>query len=340
MPDKVYPSPFQLDTAIFGTGHGKIDGKGNFLAVPSPAMKADFSVQNLPVDYFRSMVSRANLAVDGGKLRTSGSFEIGQKVKKAHVKDLSITGMKVDYIHSATTAGAEKRRAEKAKKAAKTVSNKPGLDLRIDTLTLSKCTFGIENRESSPAYRVFLSDTDLHLSNLSNHFSQGAAHARVTGMFMGNGATNATATFRPETNGADLDLHLKIADTQLTSMNSLLRAYGNFSVTAGLFSLVTELHVKNNMVNGYIKPFFKELRVRKEPKKGPLHRVYEVLIEGVAKLLENRPRKEVATKADISGPLASPKTSTVQILVELLRNAFFKAILPRFEKDVSLADKR
>ena len=44
-------------------------------------------------------------------------------------------------------------------------------------------------------------------------------------------------------------------------MNDVLRAYGNFDVSAGFFSLITELHVKNDKISGYMKPFFKEIKV-------------------------------------------------------------------------------
>lgn len=147
-----------------------------------------------------------------------------------------------------------------------------------------------------------------------------------------------TGTFRPEKNGPDLDLYLKIDPTQLTSLNDLLRAYGKFDVVRGTFALVTEMHVKNNQVTGYIKPFFKDMKVydrRQDKDKGLFRKAYEFLVGGIAKLLENKPREQVATKAEISGPLKQPQTSTLQIVVELIRNAFIKAILPTFEREAS-----
>ena len=51
-------------------------------------------------------------------------------------------------------------------------------------------------------------------------------------------------------------------------------------------------------------------------------------------LLENTPREEVATRTDVSGPLENPQTSTWQTVINLVKNAFFKAILPGFEKQV------
>lgn len=114
-------------------------------------------------------------------------------------------------------------------------------------------------------------------------------------------------------------------------------AYGNFDVTAGLFSLYSELRVKNGRVEGYIKPRFKDMKVydaRQDKEKNLFHKLYEGLVGGVAKLLENTPRDEVATRTEVSGPLESPRSSTWQTVVNLVTNAFFKAILPGFEKEI------
>ncbi len=39
-------------------------------------------------------------------------------------------------------------------------------------------------------------------------------------------------------------------------------------------------------------------------------------------------RAEVATRADLSGPIDDPEASTLEIVMRLLQNAFIKAILP------------
>jgi hypothetical protein len=343
LPDKIYPSSFHLETAIFGAGRGEIDGDANFLAVPYPGVKARFKLEKIPIDYFKPIIARSNLAIQGGVLRATGDTEYAPKVKIAHLKELNIQGMKIDYIHSPATAGSEKKRAAVVGKSAKEVSNKPGVLIRADDLSLTGCTLGMVNKEADKSYRVFLSDTDFHLANFSNQFSQGPAQARLKAKFMGSGATTASASFRPEKSGPDLDLYLKIEDTQLPTMNELLRAYGKFDVTAGTFSLVTELHIKNEAISGYIKPFFKDMKVydtRQDKEKGVFRKMYEMLVGGVAKLLENRPREQVATKAEVSGLVSKPQTSTLQIILELIKNAFFKAILPSFEREVSLAGKK
>jgi len=215
--------------------------------------------------------------------------------------------------------------------------------LRLDQLRLKKCTLGMVNKKADPPYRVFLADTDLRLTNLSNQFLQGPAKAQLQGKFMGSGITAATAQFRPEKNGPDFDLNLKIEETKLAAMNDLFRAYGDFDVTEGTFSFYSELQIKDGAISGYVKPFFKDMKVydrRQDKEKKLFQKLYEIMVGGVAKLLERTPSEEVATKADISGMVERPRMSTWQIMVGLVRNAFFKAILPGFEKEVSKQRKR
>ncbi len=343
LPDKVYPSSFHLDTAIFGTGRGSIDGVANLLAEPYPGMKGRLMLENVPIDHLSAVSALSNLSIHGGVLRASGDAEYSPNVKNAHLENLEIKGMKLDYIHSQHTAVTEKKQAAVVEMAARKISNQPGLLLRADQVNLSGCTLGFVNKTSSNPYRVFLADTDFHLSNFSNHFSQGPAKAKLKAKFMGSGITTASADFRPEKGGADFDLYLKIEDSQLTAMNNLLLAYGDFDVSAGVFSLVTELHVKDDKIFGYIKPFFKDMKVydrRKDTKRGVSHQMYEMLVGGVAMLLENRSHQEVATKVDIKGSVGNPETSSLQIVTELIKNAFFKAILPSFEKMLPGAGKR
>jgi hypothetical protein len=66
-------------------------------------------------------------------------------------------------------------------------------------------------------------------------------------------------------------------------------------------------------------------------------KLYEGAAGGVSEILENFLRDEVATKADIAGPLENPQASTWQTLVNLIQNAFFRAIPPGFKRDLGRA---
>ena len=162
--------------------------------------------------------------------------------------------------------------------------------------------------------------------------------ARLTGKFMGSGDTRAVANFRPEKNGPDFDLDMRVENTDMRTMNEMLRAYGKFDVAAGNFSVYSEIKVKNKHIDGYVKPLFAGLDVydpEQDRDKSVGRKLYEKVVEGVGKVLRNMPRKEVATVATISGPLEGARPDTLEVIAKLIQNAFFKAILPGFDREVS-----
>ena len=57
-------------------------------------------------------------------------------------------------------------------------------------------------------------------------------------------------------------------------------------------------------------------------------------MSGLSKVLKNRSTKDLATRVEISGELGNTQTSTWQAVVGILRNAFVKAILPGFDRQV------
>ncbi len=339
----VYPSTLHLDSVIFESGHGTFNGNANFLSQPVLGLKVEFKFQKIPLNYFKPVAARSNLDIRNGLASLSGRIEYSPTIASAQVEDLTIRDLTMDYVHTAQTATAEKKRAKKVGKAAKAVSNKPEIQLRLAQFRLTGSNLGVVNKDADPPYRVFIADTDFTMTNLTNHFIEGPAKANLSGKFMGSGITKASAEFRPEKDGPDLDLQVKIEDTRLKDMNELFRAYGNFDVSAGSFLFYSDLKVRNDTVSGYVKPLFKDMKVydkRKDQEKSAFHKLYEMLVEGVAKLLENKPRQELATKADISGPIKNPQMSNFQVVVQLVKNAFFKAILPGFEREVTTVQKK
>ena len=332
--DRVYPSPIHAEAILLGSGRAEVDGHANFLARPHPAINSLFTLEGVPLDYFRPMLSRTSLSIRNGFLTSHGRVEYAPSVKIAHVEDLTIDRVRLDYIHTAATAAAEERRADKVQKAVKEASDEPRLVVRLDKFHLKNSNVGFINRAKDPDYRLFISGANLHVTNLSNQSRQGRAKATLTGAFMGSGAVNATASFMTQKGGADFDLDGKIEGTNAASMNDVWRAYGKFDVTGGTVSLYTQLRVKDQHIEGYLKPLFADLNVydpKQDAKKSIFKKLYEKVVEEVGDLLENEKRDEVVTVARISGSTNSPNSSTWQIIGKLLENAFIEAIFPGFE---------
>src|SRR5215813_11302353 len=285
-------------------------------------------------DYFKPVTNRVNLFVRKGTLGATGTFEYAPTAKSVHLDKVVVRGPEIEYLHTPQTAAAESARADATVSAAKKASNNPELELQVDRLEIAKGRFGFVNKAAAPPYHLTLTDATLTVENLSNQRVQGPSTIRLSGKFMGSGQIQASATMRPAKAGADLDLKVSVEDTEMTSMNDVVRAYGKFGVSQGQFSLFSELKVTDGNITGYVKPLFRDVRVggdQPDESKSFSQKVRERVIAVLASILKNHPRGEVATVVTISGRVDQPQTRTWEAIGGLLRNAFLRAILPGFE---------
>jgi hypothetical protein len=329
----VYPSDLQADAVLEGVGRIALKGQADFLAVPYTAVKAELTLEQVELAQFQAVASRYHLALQRGVLSAAGTIEYAPSTKIIDLRQATIDRLQVDYIYTARTAVAEKTRVRQVKQGAQEVSNAPGLLIRADQVHLAQSTFGFVNRAAQPQYRLFLDHAEVHLQNFSNQLTEGTAVAKVTGRFMGSGRTVIGANGRPETHGPDFALAASIENTDLRALNPLLRASGKFDVVQGFFSVYTDMRVRNRAVQGYVKPLLRKMDVydtRQDHEKHLFQQLYEAVVGGVSTLLENTPRREVGTETDISGPLEQPQAGTWEVLVGLIQEAFFQAILPSF----------
>lgn len=340
---RAYPSPVRLTAAVFDSGRAAIDGHADFFTEPNPGIHVRFDLRDIPLASLQPISHHANLSVQGGLLAARGETELAPGVRIATLNDLQISGLKLDYVSAPgenkpdETARAEKRPAP---------ASRPGKDhlaMRIDRLRILQSEFGFENRAKNPPYRVYLDQANLELDGYDGAFGTRPAVATLSGRFMGSGPASAQLRIGEDHGkGPDLDLAVRIGDTDMTRMNRLWDAYGNFDVAGGEFSLFSELRVRNGNVAGYVKPLFRDMRVysaAQDEHKGVFKKFYEGLVGVVARLLENRQRDEVATVAELRGPIGRPSSSTLQVIGGLVQNAFFKAILPGLERNVETQAK-
>jgi hypothetical protein len=341
---QVYPSPVHAEARLFGSGHGVLDGHADFLAEPYPGFHALFRLDAVPLDALSlPVLTHTAFVLKGGVLAASGELETSPSVRNARLSELTLSGVKLDYVlakkaPAEPVAGSERPTANV--KGKKRPSPDPQWTLRLDKAVIAASEIGFVNRTKEPAYRAYLSRLDGSIADLGNHASGARAHFDLRGRFLGSGDTRLTGSFREGASSPDFDLNLRIEATDMTRMNDLLRAYGKFDVVAGEFSFYSELKARDGNLEGYVKPLFKGMKVydkRQDRDKTLFRKLYEMLVGGVAGLLRNHERKEVATVANVSGRIDGARTSGWQIAFRLLENAFFRSILPGFDRELGHA---
>jgi hypothetical protein len=335
-----YPTDLHVEGVLGDAGTLMLDGQADVLAVPHAAVKARLTLEHVDLSRFQAVARRHHVALRQGILSAAGDLEYAPTVQTVHLHQVDVQGLHLDYVQTAQRAPGNDARAQPGKGAAREVSQAPGLRLRADRVSIVQSQIGFVNRAAAPAYRLFLAEAEVHLTHFSNQLTEGTAVAKVTGAFMGSGRTAVGASFRPETEGPDFSLAASIEDTDMRALNEFLRAYGTFDVVQGVFSLYTELRVRHRAVRGYVQPLLRDLDVydrRQDQEKHLFQKLYEAAVGGVGEVLEHLPRREVATKADVAGPLENPQAGTWQALVSLLQKAFSQAILPGFERELGRA---
>jgi hypothetical protein len=334
-PNNTYPSKLHANLVIFGKGRATIDSHANYLEQPYPGARTRFTIENVPLNALDPEIREINVGVTGGRLSCDGLMEYSPKVTRVQVDNATIDGVGIQYVHAIATQHAEAQRVKETSKQIEKQNNRPAVDIQVRDFDVTHSNFSYTDKTKDPAYRIFMSDTDLALNNLSNHQEQGTAHVVLHGKLMGSGDTKVVGDFLASREGPALDMNLAIEHADLTSMNDILRAYGRFDVAAGQFSLFSQVGVRDGYLSGYLKPMFAGLEVydyRKDKNTPVLHQAKELLLGGASHVLRNSRTQQVATEVGLSGKLSSPGISTWQAIGQVLHNAFIQAILPGFDR--------
>ncbi len=328
----VYPSPLTLSAVVFDSGRVSLDGRANFLATPHVTMKGNYTLERIALEYFKPITTKYNLQVQGGTLASTGAFEYATKTSQVRVKQAEIRGVDMEYVHAPQTAPAESQRAQKVKQSVKETANNPTTVVTLDRLDIVQSTFGFRDKTGASPYRLYLADSTVHLSNVTNQGELGQASGTATGKFMGSGPTNINLHLKPEGKKVDMDLALKVEGTDLTSLNSLLQDFAGFDVSAGSFALYAQATVRESRVGGYIKPIFTDVKVvnpNGQGREALVKKIKERIAALVAEILKN-PNHEIATTVSLTGHIGDTQYSTWEAIGGLLRNAFLQPVLHQF----------
>lgn len=331
-----YPTQVKIDGGVDDDGQLRVQGHADLFAKPHPAGKVDVSLQNFDLGRLLPLTSRYHVRLYQGRLTTEGAVEYAPWTKVFELQDLRLEKAFVNYIYEPPVSKPEIRAAKKGAEKATEVAREPESVIRIERVTVVDSEFGMVHAGVDPPYRVFFNRLWIELKNFSNRLKETPAEVTLKGAFMGTGTFEARGMFRPDTRAPDFDLSIRLTDAQAKMLNDVLRAYGNIDVVDGELSVYAQFKVENGAIRGYVKPLIQRLNVYdtdQERGKGVLHKLYEGTLDAATSVLENR-REEAGTIVQVSGEVRQAHVDTWQAASNLIKNAFFQIVLPRFERPV------
>ncbi|MBB6107796.1 protein of unknown function [Mucilaginibacter lappiensis] len=172
--------------------------------------------------------------------------------------------------------------------------------------------------------------TALNLANVQKAADPLPSQVNLTGISIGNGKLKMDAKVNVLKDIPDFEMGMQLIGANLLSLNGFFEANAKMDVERGGIDIFSKLKLKDGEMNGYVKPFIKDLKVldvKKDiKKKGGIIRVVKKAVVGLfAKVVTNPKTKKIATIIPIKGSVKDPKTSGWATFVGILKNAFVQA---------------
>jgi hypothetical protein len=210
--------------------------------------------------------------------------------------------------------------------------------LRINTVKVRNGSIHFRAFDTDPPVDVYLSQIYGSIDNLTN------IHDEVTPLITtveakGFAKNQAEFEYRlkldPFSYKPTFQLGVKLVGLDVTQVNALSQAYGKFDFEHGYFDLVVELDAAEGSLDGYVKPLFRNVKVfdivKDAKKDNPPEYFWEALVGVGSQLLKNQQRDQFGTVIPLSGTLEAARPDVLATIGNVLRNAFIRAYLPRFQ---------
>lgn len=196
------------------------------------------------------------------------------------------------------------------------------------------------DKESTPKLDIALKEVYAVATNISNVAdSSKVLPARLDARAKAYGGQfNLKVNFDILQKNPTFDLTAEMKGLNLTGINDMLRAYGNFDVKKGYFDVYAEFAAKNGEFGGYVKPLLRDLDiVQWNKEEGNIPQIlWETLVGSVAEVLTNRNTGDLATKVNIKGRFDDPTINLWRAVSFVLRNAFLHALKPTVDNSINI----
>lgn len=196
------------------------------------------------------------------------------------------------------------------------------------------------DKTKQPHVDIFIRNMEAVATGLRNRPAKAGgelpASIKVEGETVGGGKVNLFVKADPLAPQPHFDLSVKVDNLDLTALNDSLQAIANVDVSRGTFQLAAEMAGRDGGFQGYVKPFFENLDFNnlEDKEEGILSRIWENIVAGVAWLVKNKSRDQVATRIPFQGQFGDPQVGLWATIRNLFRHGFVRAFSPTVEGSI------
>lgn len=209
------------------------------------------------------------------------------------------------------------------------------IPIKIDRLNIENGEIHFHNFNSEPQVHLVFYQLNGEITNLSNANRSGGleyANFDLQGKLFDNAAANMSGRLDPLGDFHNFQVKLKITQIQLTRLNDVSEAYGNFNFKSGNGDFVMELQAEDAQLTGYAKPIMDNVEIfdlEKDLQEGIFSTAWQAIVGAFGTIFRNDPKDRIATQVEIRGNMNQPNVSAWQAFLAILQNAFVNA----FESD-------
>lgn len=212
--------------------------------------------------------------------------------------------------------------------------------VRVHDGTMTFRAPGIQTKDALTARHI-----DGRLANLTNvvdSHKETFAGFQFTAKVLDGGSAKIDGSIDPLAVKPTFDMNLSVKNVQLPQVNPWLTRFIKADAESGEFELYMELAAADDKFKGYAKPVMRDVNIysSSEPEKNPLKRLWEGLIDVAARVFENQEEEQVAARIPFSGTIENPKTSVLETIGSVMRNAFVSAFARSLEGSISVRSVR
>ena len=216
----------------------------------------------------------------------------------------------------------------------------------INHLEINNGKLGFVQLQADPNIDLYMNNVQLSATNLRNVDDKSVrlpSEVHATAVSIGDGNMTLDAKANVLKPIPDMDLNFKLQSVRATALNDLTKHYSGVDFEKGTFELFGEMAIKDSQINGYIKPFFKDVKIIDSFKKensSIFKKAWEGLVSLVGFTLKNQWKDQTATKIPIRGSLDNVKTGILPSVFGIFKNAFVKAYDESIDQEINFDGKK
>jgi hypothetical protein len=336
-------APFVIKTVLNRKLASLPEYRGNIDDVDLSLLDSEFAVDGLRLDNRAGDPKLPFLRVE----RMEVDYRWDALFHGEIVADVDVIEPVMNIMPAATQKKRPKDQLKKEEEGrAITETVKTLLPTKIHHLHIQRGAVRFKDSAAKPPVDLKLTQLNVYISDLSNRpapASEMPTRGRMTARMQNSGRLRANVRINVFTEHPTFDLDLALRGLDVRELKDFTRAYAKVDLEKGTASFFTELVSKNGRLRGYFKPMFDNIEVLDSSggdKDDPWYRkAWEGTVGAVEELFEDQSKDRAATRVPLAGRTDQPGVDVLTTIVELVVNAFIKALVPGLDHSVGADTK-